>query len=171
VTQSIQGNEYRTDGLWTHTGKLVVSGGTVDLPVGSIATDEIAPGAVQQLLGSYAQLTTFSLGQASVWTETPAQVTVTFGGYLVRVDFAFALSCPTKGQRVVWGIMVDGAAPLVTLGGMDAPEANYGAMAVGTYYFTPSAASHRIAIGLYGPVGAALVSTIATTLYVTEQKR
>jgi hypothetical protein len=171
VTQSIQGLEHRTDGLWTHTGKLVVSGGTVDFPAGSISTQEIAAGAVQQLLGSYAQLTTFSLSQANVWTETPAQMTVMFGGYLVRVEFAFVVSCPTKGQRVVWGIMVDGAAPLVTLGGMDAPEANYGAMASGCYYLTPSAASHRVAIGLYGPVGAALVGNIAATLYVTEQKR
>jgi hypothetical protein len=171
VTQSIQGTEYRTDGLWTHTGKLVVAGGAVELPAGSIATDEIAPGACQQLLGSYVQLVSFSLSSTNVWTETPAQVTVTFGGYLVRIDFAFAVTCPTKGQHVAWGIMVDGAAPSTILGALDAPEANYGSMAVGTYYFTPSAASHRIAIGLYGPSGAALASSIATTLYVTEQKR
>jgi hypothetical protein len=180
-----QGFGRRTDGYWMHTGKLVVRsvlelqppeqppGGTASLvlPNGVITTPMIAPQACQELIGSYVQLVSFTLSQTNVWTETPIQVNVTFGGNRVRIEFAFAVSCPTKGQHVAWGIMLDGANPLVILGALDAPEANYGAMASGCYYLTPSATSHRLAIGLYGPSGAALVNTIAATFYVTEQKR
>jgi hypothetical protein len=127
---------------------------------------------VQQLIGSYTALPpSFSLGTAGTWIETPIAVTATFSGVRVRIEFAFGVTCPTKGQRVSWGVMLDGAPPLVTLGGMDAPEANYGAMASGTYYLSPSAASHRFGVGLSGPIGAALVTNVAATLYVTEQKR
>jgi hypothetical protein len=178
----LQGSDRRTDGYWRHTGKFVVTptlelespaGGTASLilPDGTVTTAMIAPQACQQLLGSYVQLASFTLSSSNVWTETPAQVTVTFGGNPVRIEFTFAVSCPTKGQRVAWGIMADGADPLVVLGGLDAPEANYGAMAGGCYYLTPSAATHRFGIGLRGPSGAALVNNVATTLYVTEQKR
>jgi hypothetical protein len=182
---TLQGSGRYTDGYWLHSGKLVVRsalelqppeqppGGTASLvlPNGVITTPMLAAQACQQLLGSYVQLTTFTLSSTSTWTETPAQVNVTFGGNLVRIEFAFGAFCPIKGQRVAWGIMVDGAAPLVTLGGLDAPEANYGSMAAGCYYLTPSASSHRIGIGLFGPSGAGLISNLATTLYVTEQKR
>ena len=181
----LQGFERRTDGYWIHTGKLVVRsaleiqppeqppGGTTSLvlPDGVITTPMIAPQACQQLLGSYVQLVSFTLSQTNVWTETPIQVNVTFGGNLVRIEFAFAITCPTKGQHVAWGMMLDGASPLVILGALDAPEANYGTMANGCYYLTPPAATHRLAIGLYGPSGSSLINTIATTLYVTEQKR
>jgi len=137
----------------------------------SIPTSAIQADAVEQLSASYVQQLAWSLPLTNVWTETPAQVTVTFGGNRVRIEFAFVLTCPTKGARVIWGIMLDGAAPLIALGGLDAPEANYGAMANGCYYMIPSASTHRLGIGLYGPSGSAIVGQAATTFYVTEQKR
>jgi hypothetical protein len=137
----------------------------------SIPTSAIQADAVEQLSASYVQQLAWTLPQSNAWTETPAQVTVTFGGNRVRIEFAFVVTCPTKGQRVIWGIMLDGAAPLIALGGVDAPEANYGAMANGCYYMVPSASTHRLGIGLYGPAGAAIISQAATTFYVTEQKR
>jgi len=178
----IQGPGRQTDGYWSHTGKFVVSptlvlqsgadgSASLVLPDGAITTQMIVPQACQQMIGSYVQLLSFTLAQSSVWTETPAQVTVSFGGNPVRVEFGFAVSCTVKGQHVGWGIMVDGAVPLVTLGGLDAPEANFGSMANGCFYVQPSASTHRIAIGLIGPAGSSIPNNVATTLYITEQKR
>jgi hypothetical protein len=183
----VQGFERRTDGYWVHTGKLVVRsalelqppeqppGGTASLvlPDGIITTPMIAQNAVQEQIGSFAQLVSFTLTQTNVWTETPVQVTATVDVVRTRIEFNVLIGSPTKGQRVLWGIMVDGSAPgQGALGGVDTPENNYGSMAVGTYYFTPStAASHRFAFGLYGPAGAQIFNAFASTLYVTQQKR
>lgn len=137
----------------------------------TITTSAIQGNAVQQMIGSYVQAVGWSLPQSNLWTESPIQVTVSLGGNPTRIEFTFAISCPTKGQRVLWGLMVDGGVPGVILGGIDAPEANYGAMANGCYYVTPVAGSHRLSIGVYGPSGAALSNQVASTFYVTEQKR
>ena len=179
-------NGHRTDGVWRHTGKLIVASNlelyppeqppgqsaTLVLPNGIITTPMIAPNAVQQLLGRYEQALSYTLPSTGVWTETPIQATCTFGGGLVRFELAFMLSCPTKGQRVYWDVMTDGVrgtAP--ALGALDAPENNYAVMAVGTYYATPAAGTHRIGVALNGPVGTLILNNIWATMYVTEQKR
>jgi hypothetical protein len=171
-----------TDGLWVHTGRLIVrstlelqppEGGLAELilPDSTITTRMLAPQACQQMLDSFVQLVSFSVPQTGVWVETPARVDVVFDGSPVRIEFTFAVSCPTKGQHVAWGIMADGADPLVILGGLDAPEASFGSMAAGCYYLQPAAGAHRLGIGLRGPSGTLMSNTVATTLYVTEQKR
>jgi hypothetical protein len=185
LRQQQNGLERRTDGYWLHTGTLAVrsslellpptqppgASATLVLPDGIITTPMIAPNAVQELIGSYVASVMYTLPVENVWTESPIQTTVTYSGAQVRVDFAFGVICTVKGQRMVWGIMVDGAAPTALLGALDAPEANYGSMASGTYYINPSPGSHRVAIGLYGPAGSSLASNITSTLYLTEQKR
>jgi hypothetical protein len=158
------GYEKRTDGLWTHAGKLVLGNGMLD---GAC----LVAGSVQQLIGSYATGTAYTLGVTSVWTETPVQVTATCSGAQCRIEFNVLLGCPTKGARIIWGLMLDGAPPAINLGAVDAPEANYGLMASGCYYYTPAAGSHRFGFGIYGPSGSQIFNAIASTLYVTEQKR
>lgn len=171
------GYEQMTAGLWTHRGKFVVASGPVELPVGSINTYEIAVGACQAMEGYYAQAINWTLPVTNVWTESPIQATGTFEGFVVRVEFNFGLSCPTKGQRVLWGVMIDGGMTAIgAIGGMDAPEMNYAVMATGTYYVDPAndpinAGPHRIGMALYGPSGAALLGGIHSTLFLTEQKR
>ena len=181
-------NGYRSDGVWRHTGKLIVASNlelyppeqppgqsaTLVLPNGIITTPMLAPNAAQQLIGSCVQVVGWTLPQTNVWTETPIQAQCTFSGASpVRVEFAFAVGCPTKGQRVFWSFFLDGSvATGASLGALDAPEANYGSMATGCYYMTsPPLGSHRVAVGLYGPAGAQIGSSIYSTLYVTEQKR
>jgi hypothetical protein len=172
VTQTIQGIEQRTDGLWTHTGKFVVLGGPVELPPGSISTDEITPGAVQEQIGSFVQTIAWTLPTSNVWTETPIQLTVPTSGAQLRIEFNVLLGCPTKGQRIFWGIMVDGAAPVLAVGALDSPENNFGMMAVGTYYAAPRPpATYRMAFGVYGPSGSQIFNALASTMYLTEQKR
>lgn len=171
-----------TDGVWVHTGTLVVrsalelqpSGGTASLilPDGIITTPMLAPNAAQEQIGSYAQLLSWTLPQAGVWTETPIQVTLHFSGVRTRIEFNVLMSCPVKGQRVFYAIMVDGTAPVNgALGALDAPENGYAMMAAGTYYFTPAVGTRRFAFGVNGPAGVQIFNVITSTLYVTEQKR
>lgn len=175
-----------TDGVWKHTGKFIVRSdlellapdqpagqtATLVLPNGVITTPMLAPNAAQEQIGSYAQLVTWTLPQSNVWTETPIQVTLAFSGVRTRIEFNVLLSCPTKGQRIFYAIMVDGVAPAgAAAGALDAPENGYAMMAAGTYYFTPAAGTRRFAFGVYGPSGSQIFNVIASTLYVTEQKR
>jgi len=136
------------------------SGGKVSMPAGTC----------QQLIGSYVQSIGWTLPQSSVWTESPIQVTPTFTGAQVRLEFNVMLGCPTKGQRVFWGIFVDGALASGVLGAEDAPEANYGIMSNGTWYWSPAAGTHRIGYGLYGPAGSQIVNSIVHGMYLTEQR-
>lgn len=164
-----------TDGLWNHLGKLIVGNlvvtRTVSLPTGAVTEDMLAPGAASAQIGSFAQGIAWTLPQSNVWTETPVAVTGTGQGLLTRVEFTMLLGCPTKGQRVFWGLMLDGAPPERVLGAADAPENNYGMMASGTYYATSSPGMHRLAIGLYGPAGTQIFGAVPSALYVTEQRR
>jgi len=170
-SQLTNGFERATSGLWTHRGKLVVVGGPVTLPAASITTEEIVPQAAQQLIGNFAQFVGWSLPSANTWTETPIALNLTCSGVPTRLEFNVPLSCAVKGQHLAWGIMLNGAPPSAALGAIDAPEANFGMMAVGIFYVQPAAGSGRIAVGLYGPAGSQVLSGLPSTLYVTEQKR
>lgn len=179
---------YRTDGLWSHTGSLlirtlptekalVVVGGDVTLPVGCINTYELAVGAAQAMEAYYAQKVAYSLPVGNVWRESPIQATGVFEGFIVRVEFNFPVMCANKGQRLMWGVMVDGVLTAIgAIGGLDAPENGFMGMAVGTYYVDPrndplGAGSHRVGIALNGPTGSQILNAVASTLFLTEQKR
>jgi len=102
------------------------------------------------------------------YTETQVQAFArTFSGW----TYASAAGCPTKGQRIVWGIMLNGANPDQALGALDAPENNFGMMASGTYYVPSQPGSGRIGFGLYGPAGTQIYAALPSTLYLTEQRR
>jgi hypothetical protein len=173
VEDRVLGGERQTAGLWTHNGKFVVKGGPVDLPPGSIPTGEIAPNAIQERIGMYAQLVSWTLPTTGVWTETPVQVTAALTGALLRIEFNVLLSCPLKGHRIFYAIMVDGNAPTQSaLGALDSPENAYAMMASGTVYVDPvGSGSHRFAFGVAGPAGSQIYNVIASTLYLTEQRR
>jgi hypothetical protein len=165
----VLGGERVTDGVWTHLGKMVLK--SVVLPAASVDTNALVPSAAQQMIGSYVQTVGWTLPSSNVWTETPIQASLVSSGSPTRIEFNVLVGCPTKGQRIFWGIMVNGVAPSVPLGAMDCPENNFGTMAVGVYYVTPQAGAGRIGLGLYGPSGSQIFSAFPSTLYVTEQKR
>jgi hypothetical protein len=154
-----------------HVGGGLKVDGNVDLPANSIQTSEISAGACQQMIGSYAAGLSWSLASASVWTETPVQANCTFTGALARFEFNVLLSCPTKASRTFWSIMIDGAQPPYSAGAADAPENNYAFMADGVFYATPAAGTRRVSFAVYGIVGVQIYNSIASTLYVTEQRR
>lgn len=181
-------NGRRTDGVWQHTGKLTVKSAlelvapeappgtpaSLVLPNGIITTPMLAPGAAQQLIGSFAQTVSWLLPQSNVWTETPIQVNCLFSGVPTRFTLNLLLGCPTKGQRVAWDLMIDGVRQTsAALGALDSPENNYGSMATGTYYVPnmPAAGTHRVGVALYGPSGSQIFNAIWSTLYVTEERR
>ena len=134
-----------------------------------------APGSAQALIGQVVTNGSWTLPATSVWTETPLQVNVTATGAMVRVEFNVAVQCPTKGQRVYVGIMIDGAIPSPgwAHSAVDAPEANYTAALSGTWYGVPAATGvRRVAVGLFGPSGSQLAGAgnIGHSLYITEQR-
>ena len=176
----VNGREHKTDGLWTHTGRLVVTQGPVDLPDGSIGLAELIPGAATALVGSYQQALSWTVPTPNTWNETPIQIFGGFTGAVVRFSLNFLVSCPTKGQRVLWDIMLDGVRGSdPALGAADAPENAFAVSASGTYYALPSTlklvpptpGSHRASIALYGPSGTQIMPDIWSTLYVTEERR
>jgi hypothetical protein len=152
-------------------GSLTVDGPGLSLPPASVTTAAIQDSAVQQMIGSFAQAVDWTLPVTNVWTETPVQAQVTSTGVPTRVEFNLFLSCPLKGHRIAWGVMLNGQPPAYVLGALDSPENNFGMMASGAYYVSPDAGSGRVGIGLYGPTGAKIYPAIVSTLYVTEQKR
>jgi len=175
--------EQRTDGLWTHTGKFVVrstleldpditGGAHLVVPNGTITTAMLANQACQQLIGSFVDYVAWTLPQAYVWLESPIQVTLSLSGAPIRVEFNVPLSCATKGQHLMWGITTNGALIGQALGAIDAPEADFGMMAVGIYYYQPPGPGvGRLGLGLHGPSGSQILDGLPSTFYVTEQKR
>ena len=148
------------------------SGGQLFLPPNCVDTSQIRANAVQQLIGSYVQAISWTIPAGGAWYETPMQINATLSGAIVRVEFNFLVACPTKGGRTYWTFMQDGTPVVGSLGGVDAPEANYGCMAIGQYYWTsPPTGAHRISMALNAPAGTQLISAIYSTLYLTEQKR
>jgi len=171
------GSELHTDGLRTHTGVFVIDGDltvtrSLTLPPASITTDELAPYAAQQLAGSFVDFVSWTLPQAYVWLESPIQVSLALSGAPIRIEFNVPLSCATKGQHLMWGITNNGTLIGQALGAIDAPEADFGMMAVGIYYYLPTGpGAGRLGLGLHGPAGSQILDGLPSTFYVTEQKR
>lgn len=166
------GRSYITDGIRLHTGPFIIRGGPVTLPPASITTEMLVPEAAEAAIGTYAQLVAWTNPTSGVWAETPVQVTLNFTGVRVRIEFNVLMSCPTKGQRIYYAMMVDGAPPNnIALGALDAPENGYVMMASGTYYYTPAQGTRRFAFGVNGPASSQIHNVIVSTLYVTEQRR
>ena len=123
-------------------------------------------------IGRYLGTVNWTLTATNVWTPTPIYTPVTCTGDLrCHIQFSTLMGIPNKGSRVFWTITIDDRLPVgdFALGAMDAPEANYGVMAVGAYYITPEAGSHIVALSVYGPAGAQIFDAIASVLYVTEE--
>lgn len=141
---------------------LTPQGGKVTLPAGS----------VQQLLGSYRQVITWSIPASGNWYETPAQVSATTTGGMVRLEACGSLTHATLSAVTYVGFMCDGALTADSLTAVSAPQANAVMSYSAIYYFTPSAALHRFSIMLYtnsAGVGG-FWSGAYQNLFVTEQR-
>jgi len=170
--------QYATDGIRMHRGPFILRGdfnqelGDFNVPPASITTDMLTIGAAQQLVGSFVQSVAWTLPTSNAWIESPIQVTLTLSGAPMRIEFNVPLSCATKGHHLVWGVTLNGALIGQALGAIDAPEANFGMMAVGIYYYDPPGpGTGRLGLGLYGPSGSQILDGLPSTFYVTEQRR
>lgn len=166
------GHERRSDGLWTHTGRFIVSGGPVDLPAGAIDTSELAANAAQAYLGSYYSGVSFTISPLNTWVESPAQVTVTTTGGVIRLEALGTLIGSAQGAITYVGLGIDGTCTQASLQVCQQPLANYIVPFHVLTYQQPAAGSHRFALFLYANTASGgLWSGGITSLYVNEQKR
>lgn len=131
------------------------------------------PGSAQALVGSYVQLVSWTIPNASGWYETPIQVIATFTGVRVRLEYSLSFSAPTLGQRHYWSLMLDGGLinANYAMGLLDQPAANGMLSASGIYYHTPSPGSHRYGVALYSSgINLQISNQGLSCLFATEQR-
>lgn len=157
------------------TGKninLTPVGGALNLPAGSIGTTAIAPNAVQQLIGSYAAVPTFSTTVTGSWIGTPVLANFVSSGGLLRIEWVAAFYHSAAGGGWYLGFGYDGVAS-VTIGFGQSAIVNHGVTISGVMYSTPPAGSHsaQLFVDLVTPGTVVAYPSISAYLYVTEQKR
>ena len=168
------GYEKRSDGLWVHTGRLIVRQGPVDLPVGSIDTVEIAANAVQQVLGSFASGATWSTTAVSAWVGTTVAVSATCGGGLVRVEFTAVFVHTAANSPFAYGLGLDSTTtPFIYWWSQSAANSNGLHTVAGIAYTTPTATAHTFTLLAFNTIAGtlSLYGSGYQSLYVTEQKR
>lgn len=148
------------------------SGGTLNLPAGSIPTAAIQFNAVQQNIASYVNATTWSTTVVNAWVATAVTINATTAGGLLRVEMSVPFYHSVLGGTFYVGFMMDGGIQ-VALAYFNCPGQNYTMHFAGTYYVAPAPGLHSFTIAVYnGAVGTlAINAAAAATLYVTEQKR
>jgi hypothetical protein len=137
-----------------------------------VTTAAIQANAVQQQLGSYVALPSFSTTATNTWTATPVAVTVSPGGGMLRIELTLNVSHSVAGATFYTGLMLDGSY-LQNLSATTVPTAGGWLCISYVFYHTPSTASHTYAGAVYLiSAGTITLSTvIQSTLFVTEQKR
>jgi hypothetical protein len=156
---------------WT-TRLSIDSAGVLTLPAGSITTPMLAANAVQQQIGSYVGLPSFSMTPTGGWVLVPG-VTFSFTttGNLLRIEYSLPIVAAGAAQAIGMAIGVNGAANIgvqsISNGG-----SNYSLTFSGTYYLAIGAGTHTLSLWLIWGTGTIVpASSIYATLYATEQKR
>lgn len=140
---------------------LAPQGGKVALPAGS----------AQQLLGSFRQVVSYSIPAAGNWYETPAQVSATTTGGLVRLEACGSLTHTVVNAVIYVGFMTDGGLTADSVTAASPGVANGVLPYSIVYYSTPSAALHRFSICLYTNItGGGFWNGAYQHLFVTEQR-
>lgn len=165
-------NTYRDLNIVGRNIAVQTPGGTLTLPAGSITTAAIATGAVQQQLGQYVAGPSFSTTVVGSWIATPVSVQFTTAGGLLRLEASMALYHSVGGAGFYVGYVLDGAIQS-GLAYYISPGVNYTVNFGMTWYAQPTAGLHTIAMAVYNATAGTLVinAAVASTLYVTEQKR
>jgi hypothetical protein len=150
---------------------LLLQGGALVLPAGSIGTAALATGAVQQQLGQYAQAPSFATSVIN-WVTTPVSVQFTTAGGLLRLEASMPLYHSVAGAGFYVGYTLDGVIQS-SLAYYNSPGVNYTINFGVTWYAQPTAGLHTFAMAVYmATAGTLTINTaVASTLYVTEQKR
>src|SRR5262245_24199947 len=148
-------------------------GGSLSLPASCVGTAQIQANAVTQLLGTYRQVSNWTVPGPNTWYESPAQVTATTTGGRIRLDASGALTSNTAGAGVYVGVMTDGSVTFDSLTAATIAGVGYAVPFAFTCYCTPLGAMHRFAIALYSPTAtpSGLWGGGYTDLWVTEERR
>jgi hypothetical protein len=140
---------------------------------GSITTDQLAAGAAQAQIGSYATAPTYSTTSIATWVAT----TVTTGsiactGAPCRIECSTQMYHSVAGGGFYTGLMLDGGV-LVGMSYQICPASNYSLPISWVFYYTPSATSHTFTLCVNKDAAGTLTINPAaiSCLYVTEQRR
>jgi len=157
------------------------TGGTLNLPAnsvgssqiadGSIQTADIAPNAVQQLLGQYVGAPTWSTTTQN-WLATPLTCSITTGGGYLRFESTFTASHSAANATWFLGFGWDGAVS-IGLTSVVAPAVGNVISSTLIYYGALSAGTHTVTTYVYMITAGTLTiyTGINSVLFVTEQKR
>lgn len=143
---------------------------TINTP-GSIRTTDIAANAVQQLIGSYSAIPTWSTTAVSAWTATVVSTgSIACSGAPCRAECTATL---LHSAVSTWytGLMIDGVLQYSLT--VSNTAANINTPVHWSVYHTPPAGNHTFALAVYNATAGTLnISTaVLSNLYVTEQKR
>jgi hypothetical protein len=150
-----------------------VTAGGIALPNGSVTTAMLAPGAAQQLIGSYVAGNSFATTTINAWVPTTATTgSIACSGAQCRIECGTQFYHSLAGAGVYTGLMVDGG----VVGAMSysiIPGASWTVQVGWTFYYTPPAGNRTFTLGLLtANAGTTTIQGAAlTSLYVTEQRR
>jgi len=134
----------------------------------------IAANQVQQLMGQYVAIPTWSITTTAVYTATPVLVSYTATGVTVtRIDWGITITHSAAGGGALVALYRDGAA-ILTAHYVLSGGANYPMPLSGTFYESSvPAGTRQYQIYLYNAAAGTLsLSTSANQwLAVTEQRR
>ena len=167
------GRERHSDGLWTHTGRMSLRGGPIDLPDGAITSQALAVGAAQSTPVAYVQLGgDWTNSLTGAWLATPIGVSVTCTGQPLRVEFMLTVRHSAANPQVNLAIGWDGT-PMLSLGTFALSTAGRDVTLSGTYYVFAVSGTHNFQMFLINyTAGNLIISNSQNQLmYVTEQKR
>jgi len=158
----------------------VNSGGTLNLPAGSITsaaiadgaitTADIAPNAVTQLIGQYFAAPTFTSTSINTWLATPVSTgSIACSGARVRIVCTGTLN-NTIVANVFAGLMIDAVATYSIVAATVA-GANYSVPFCFEIYHVPAAGNHTYTLMVNSAGGTIGLSGVYHTLFATEEKR
>jgi len=151
-------------------GKYLYYDGSNFQLTGGRLNGQLTAGMAQQLLGSFFQTTSYFIpgGAGYTWRESTVQLNVTFTGVPVRVEYSLCISVNNTFIGVNWGIGLNGS--LLQNLGYEVWDNNVVRTVSGCTYFTPAAGAARVSMFIMTDVGCGLTPTVASSMYVTEQR-
>ena len=142
------------------------------IATGTIVTSNIAVNNVQNLVGQYSAVPSFSTTTLSTWVATPITVTIACTGRPLRITGQVSLQHSATAGLVMVAIAQNGT-PISLVGQFNSPGVNYSQQIAWTTYVTPTAGTYTFAVYVQ-TVNAGTLSIVASVqaaLYVTEELR
>ena len=139
---------------------------------GTIATADIGLNQVQNRVGNYLAVPTFSTTTVSTWVATPISATFNTTGRLIRVMGQTTLLHSLASGAGVLGIALDGVVQ-ATVGLFNAPGSNYAVPISWAVYLQPGAGVHNVSVYVQsGAAGTLAISGSAQSeLDIIEELR